>query len=105
MKKTQSYSFPVFKTFLEANNIKKLKEIDTSEITEKDKNRIHREARNPQIFKKIYNSIAPSIFGHELIKKSISLAIFGGVAIKRESHSIRGDINILLLGDPGLAKS
>lgn len=104
-KKTQNYTFPIFKTYIEANNIKKLKEIDTSEITEADKQQIYREAKSPQIFHKIYKSIAPSIYGHDLIKKSIALAIFGGVPIQRESHSIRGDINILLLGDPGLAKS
>lgn len=82
-----------------------MKEIDTSEISEKEKDRIHQEAKSPTIFRKIYSSIAPSIFGHELIKKTIALAIFGGVPMKRESHSIRGDVNVLLLGDPGLAKS
>lgn len=33
------------------------------------------------------------------------MALFGGVPIQKESHSIRGDINVLLLGDPGLGKS
>lgn len=62
-------------------------------------------SKNPNIFNKVFNSIAPSIYGHDLIKKSISLALFGGMPINKESHTIRGDINILLLGDPGLGKS
>lgn len=62
-------------------------------------------SRDPNLFQRIYMSVAPSIYGHEDIKKAITLSIFGGVPIRQESHSIRGDINILLLGDPGLGKS
>lgn len=74
-------------------------------MSEADKKEIHKASKNPEIFRKIFNSIAPSIYGHDLIKKSIALALFGGCPIQKESHTIRGDINILLLGDPGLGKS
>lgn len=54
----------------------------------------------------IVKSIAPSIYGHEDIKTAIALAMFGGQEKNVEGkHRLRGDINILLLGDPGTAKS
>ena len=55
---------------------------------------------------KIVKSIAPSIYGHPLIKKGMAAALFGGEPKKVEGkHSIRGDIHMLLMGDPGTAKS
>ena len=58
------------------------------------------------IDKIIINSIAPSIYGNDFIKKALTVALFGGVAKDPEGkHKIRGDINVLLLGDPGTAKS
>lgn len=54
----------------------------------------------------IVKSIAPSIYGHEDIKTAIALAMFGGQEKNVEGkHRLRGDINVLLLGDPGTAKS
>merc|ERR1712203_967840 len=55
---------------------------------------------------RIVASIGPSIFGHEDIKRGLALALFGGQAKdKSEKHKVRGDINVLLCGDPGTAKS
>lgn len=54
----------------------------------------------------IIKSIAPSIYGHEDIKTAIALAMFGGQEKNVQGkHRLRGDINVLLLGDPGTAKS
>jgi DNA replication licensing factor MCM2 len=54
----------------------------------------------------IINSVAPSIYGHHSVKTALALAMFGGVAKDvGDKHRIRGDINVLLLGDPGTAKS
>lgn len=54
----------------------------------------------------IINSIAPGIYGHKYIKTALSLAMFGGEAKDiNGKHKVRGDINVLLLGDPGVAKS
>lgn len=63
-------------------------------------------SREPKIANKIFNSIAPSIYGHDFIKKGLCLAMFGGEPKDvGGKHKIRGDINMLLLGDPGTAKS
>ena len=100
------YAFPVFHTSIEAVHIKRLNEIELGVLTDEDKIEIRQLAKDPKIAAKIFNSIAPSIYGHEFIKKSLALAMFGGVSKDVNSkHRIRGDINILLLGDPGTAKS
>jgi DNA replication licensing factor MCM2 len=55
---------------------------------------------------KIIQSIAPSIFGHDDVKTAIALALFGGEYKEiQQKHRIRGDINVLIVGDPGTAKS
>ena len=99
--------FPVFSTVLEANHIhKKEDQYAAFRLTEEDEKQIRALARDERIGKRIVKSIAPNIYGHEDIKTAIALALFGGVPkdINRK-HRIRGDINVLLLGDPGTAKS
>ncbi|KAK0421101.1 hypothetical protein QR680_015060 [Steinernema hermaphroditum] len=63
-------------------------------------------AKRPDIYETIAKSIAPAIYGSEDIKKSIACLLFGG-SRKRFPDGLtrRGDINVLLLGDPGTAKS
>lgn len=111
--------FPVFATIIEANHVvggsgsgSSHSELGTSnyvfsQLTEKDKDEIQRFAKKPRLLQRIIKSIAPSIYGHDNIKLAIALSLFGGVP-KRTSdgtHNIRGDINVLLVGDPGTAKS
>jgi len=58
------------------------------------------------LFAKLSRSIAPEIFGMDFVKKSLLLMMTGGVT--KETHDnvrIRGEINIALIGDPGIAKS
>lgn len=63
-------------------------------------------ARNPNLYESFANSIAPSIYGSKDIKKAITLLLFGGSKkILPDGMKLRGDINVLLLGDPGTAKS
>ncbi|OIW28989.1 DNA replication licensing factor mcm2 [Coniochaeta ligniaria NRRL 30616] len=99
--------FPVFATILEANNvIKSHDQLAGFRLTEEDEHEIRKLSKDPQIVDKIINSIAPSIYGHTDIKTAVALSLFGGVAkTTKGAHHIRGDINVLLLGDPGTAKS
>ena len=63
-------------------------------------------SRIPDIYNKFIHSIAPSIFGNEDVKKAIACLLFGGSRKQLpDKMRIRGDINVLLLGDPGVAKS
>jgi len=63
-------------------------------------------ARDPQIYEKIVKNIAPSIYGHEDIKKAIACLMFGGSKkILTDKMRLRGDINVLLIGDPSTGKS
>ncbi|KZV66830.1 MCM-domain-containing protein [Peniophora sp. CONT] len=99
--------FPVFSTVIEANHINKKEDLFASfRLTEEDEKEIRALARDDRVRKRIIKSIAPSIYGHENIKTAVALSLFGGVSkdINRKMR-IRGDINILLLGDPGTAKS
>ncbi|KAH9845871.1 DNA replication licensing factor mcm2 [Teratosphaeria destructans] len=99
--------FPVFATILEANHVvKSHDQLAGFRLTEADEREIRALSRDPKIVEKIVDSIAPSIYGHEDIKTAVALSLFGGVSKEAQGkHSIRGDINILLLGDPGTAKS
>lgn len=75
-------------------------------ITQEDEERIVTMSRDPEIYEKISKSVASAIFGHEDIKKAIACLLFGG-SPKRlpDGMRLRGDINVLLLGDPSVAKS
>ncbi|KAI1398306.1 MCM-domain-containing protein [Hypoxylon fuscum] len=99
--------FPVFATILEANNVVKAHDqLAGFRLTEEDEHEIRKLSRDPQVLDKIINSIAPSIYGHTDIKTAVALSLFGGVAkTTKGAHHVRGDINVLLLGDPGTAKS
>ncbi|MBA0682031.1 hypothetical protein Goari_023790 [Gossypium aridum] len=99
--------FPVFATVVEANYVAKKQDLFSAyKLTQEDKEDIEKLARDPQIGERIIKSIAPSIYGHEDIKTAIALAMFGGQEKNVEGkHRLRGDINVLLLGDPGTAKS
>jgi len=75
-------------------------------FTGEEEEKFRRMAADPDIYNRITKSIAPSIYGSEDIKKSIACLLFGG-SRKRMPDGLtrRGDINVLLLGDPGTAKS
>ncbi|MFX0101451.1 MAG: LAGLIDADG family homing endonuclease, partial [Candidatus Hodarchaeota archaeon] len=97
----------VFQLLMHVNNIYSEEEDDESlEITEEDEKKIKELAKDPFIHTKITRSVAPDIYGYEEIKKATALVLFGGVhKTKRTGHKIRGDIHIMVMGDPGTGKS
>ena len=96
-----------FDLAIESNNIIPLEEtFEELDITEEDERQIKELAADPEILKKLSSSIAPSIYGYDEIKTSLVLMLFGGVKkTKSDGNKTRGDIHILLIGDPGVAKS
>ncbi|CAG8482362.1 10859_t:CDS:2 [Funneliformis mosseae] len=93
--------------YLEGQYISQLKKqynkmITTPEISEK----IRELAQDRDIYEKLSRSIAPEIYGHEDVKKALLLLLVGGVSKSMgDGMKIRGDLNICLMGDPGVAKS
>lgn len=99
--------FPVFSTVIHVNHlvVKDSKEIVQS-LTDEDVNRIIKLSKDNRIGERIVASIAPSIYGHDYIKRGLALSLFGGEPKNPgQKHKIRGDINVLICGDPGTAKS
>ena len=95
-----------FTLHLDANFIDVVsKEPETVLISPQEEKEILELAKDPWIHRKILRSIAPSIYGYEHIKEAIMYLLFGGVAKYLPDITIRGDMNVLLIGDPGTAKS
>ena len=91
---------------LDANSIEVLgKEPETAMPSPEEEEKILELARDPWIHQKIINSIAPSIYGYDHIKEAIMYLLFGGVPKNLPDITIRGEMNALLIGDPGTAKS
>lgn len=100
------FGFPVFSTWIVANYVQKRREKQIKELTDTDIQIIKKLSRNPMVREKIITSIAPSIWGHKHIKTAIAMVMFGGVRHEdSDKHVVRGDINLLILGDPGMGKS
>jgi len=97
----------LFDIYLEGNSIEVAeKEFEEVAITEEDEAKIMALARDPMIYKKIVRSIAPTIYGSDDVKEAIALQLFGGIPKEMPDGSrLRGDIHVLLVGDPGIAKS
>ncbi|MFA4662078.1 LAGLIDADG family homing endonuclease [Pyrococcus kukulkanii] len=98
---------PVFRKILEVNHIEPVsREIEELEITPEDEQKIRELAKRKDIVEAIVDSIAPAIYGYREVKKGIALALFGGVPrTLPDGTRLRGDIHVLLVGDPGVAKS
>lgn len=86
---------------------KSKKDFEQLEITEEEKDTIKELAKEPDILAKLARSFAPGIFGNDRIKEAITLQLFGGTPNKTlpGGAPIRDDMHLLLIGDPGAAKS
>ena len=92
-----------FDLMMEANSIIPIEEtFEEIDITDEDEEKIKDLSKDARIFEMLVNSIAPSIYGHEKVKEALVLQLMGGVQKKREDGTkTRGDMHVLLVGDPG----
>ncbi len=75
-------------------------------ISEEDEEEIKKFAKDPKIFDKFIHSIAPNIYGNDEVKEAIAIQLFGGVRkVRQDGTAVRGDIHVLLVGDPGVSKT
>jgi replicative DNA helicase Mcm len=104
---TAAGKFTLFDIYLECNSLEiSEKEFEEVTISEEDEKAILALSRDPQLTHKIIQSIAPTIYGNEDVKEAIALQLFGGIPKEMPDGShLRGDIHMMLVGDPGIAKS
>lgn len=94
-------------TFLEAHYVRQhKKQYSNVDTTPETVAMIAELQRAGSVYEKLSKSIAPEIYGHDDVKKALLLLLVGGVTkVMGDGMRIRGDINICLMGDPGVAKS
>lgn len=89
-----------------AINYKKSKELEEINISPEDEKQIIELSKDVGIIDRLASSIAPTIYGMEMVKTTLVLQMFGGVRkVMKDGTTMRGDIHILMVGDPGTAKS
>ncbi|XP_014254336.1 DNA replication licensing factor Mcm7 [Cimex lectularius] len=95
----------ISETYLEAHRIEPLNKLDDKmgegELSEEE----IKQLAGDDFYQKLAASLAPEIYGHEDVKKALLLLLVGGVDKSPDGMRIRGNINICLMGDPGVAKS
>lgn len=96
-----------FELAIEANNVFPLEEtFEELAINEEEEKQIRELASDPDLYAKLSGSIAPSIYGYEKIREALALQLLGGVRKEKSDGTFaRGDMHVLLVGDPGVAKS
>jgi len=104
--KQQGYTGGTFRTVIIANNLTLIsKEVDLN-ISGEDVIECKKFSKQKDVFTILSKSLAPSIHGHEQVKKALLCMLLGGVEKNLPSGTrLRGDINCLLIGDPSVAKS
>ncbi|XP_018776607.1 DNA helicase MCM8 isoform X2 [Serinus canaria] len=110
----------MFLLYIEANSVsnskgQKLKNFDDEtfqrsfmEFSLKDLYAIQEIQAEENLFRLIVNSLCPAIYGHEIVKAGLALALFGGCqkfVDDKNRIPVRGDPHVLVVGDPGLGKS
>ncbi|RCV17352.1 hypothetical protein SETIT_3G213500v2 [Setaria italica] len=121
--KSRSKNQGLYYLYLEAVSVRNLKTcaVSDEEIrargicdfqsnTERDRDFAvnYKKEHGADVFRQILQSFCPSIYGHELVKAGITLALFGGVqknSMDQDKVPVRGDIHVVVVGDPGLGKS
>ena len=96
-----------FETYLDVISVEyEQHEYDEIVITDEDEKAILEMSRDPHLFENIIDSISPTIYGMREGKAAVALQLFGGChKVMDDGSAIRGDMHILIVGDPGVAKS
>jgi len=96
----------IYNKFLVANHIEKIdQEYDELKISPEEEQEIKSISKKSDIYDLLSKSVAPNIFGHDIVKEAITLQMFGGVRKEVAKQKLRGNIHILLVGDPSTGKS
>ena len=104
---TQFGKTPFFDIYMDGNSLEVMEEaFEEIQITEEDEREIMKLKNQPDVYEKLIRSIAPSIYGCNEIKEAMILQLFAGIPKELPDETrVRGDIHVLLVGDPGVAKS
>ncbi|XP_048481945.1 DNA replication licensing factor Mcm7 [Plutella xylostella] len=92
-------------TYLEAHSVHCINQSEEGELAEALTEEELSELADEDLYSRMARSLAPEIYGHEDVKKALLLLLVGGVDKRPNGMKIRGNINICLMGDPGVAKS
>jgi len=97
----------VFRSKIDSNLIEVAgKDPGQVQITKEDEFLIRSVASSPDAYQRLIKSMAPAILGHEAVKEAILLLLVGGPqTVLPDGTKLRGDINVFIVGDPGVAKS
>lgn len=98
----------VYAKFLDVVHLQRMeREFEEIVVSKEEEEQILSLAKNPRLFELVVGSIAPSIYGYKELKQAIALQLFGGTPNKvlPDGKKIRSDVHLLLIGDPGTAKS
>jgi replicative DNA helicase Mcm len=96
----------IYNRYIVANNVEKTEhEFDELLINPEEEKQIKDLSKKDDVYELLSVSIAPNIYGHEIVKEAVVLQMFGGVKKKVGTQSLRGNIHVLLCGDPSTGKS
>jgi len=95
-----------FTNYMDVRGVEKFEQdIEELELTIEEEEEIITFSKQKDAFRLLINNIAPNIHGHDTIKKALLLSLFGGVTKEKVGNTLRGNIHVLLIGDPGTGKS
>lgn len=96
----------IFSRYMVANHVEKIdQEYEELKISFEEEQEIKNLSKKENIYELLSKSVAPNIFGHEVVKEAITLQMFGGVKKEIAKQKFRGNIHVLLVGDPSTGKS